>query len=95
MFDHAKSREDLYEKISSPLKREYHERVAEQIENASKDFKEISLGDLAYHYSQAGNQEKSVKYSLAAGQDALARFSNKEAINHLIMCWNTLLTLMD
>jgi tetratricopeptide (TPR) repeat protein len=82
MFDHAKSREVLYEEISSPLKRGYHERVAEQIENANKASKEISFNDLAYHFAQAGNQEKSVKYSLAAGQDALARFSNKEAIKH-------------
>jgi tetratricopeptide (TPR) repeat protein len=82
MFDHAKSREVLYEEISPPLKRGYHERVAEQIENSNKDSKEIPFSDLAYHYAQAGNQEKSVKYSLAAGQDALARFSNKEAIKH-------------
>jgi tetratricopeptide (TPR) repeat protein len=82
MFDHAKSREVLYEEISSPLKRGYHERVAEQIETANKDSKEIPFNDLAYHFAQAGNQEKSVKYSLAAGQDALARFSNTEAIKH-------------
>jgi tetratricopeptide (TPR) repeat protein len=82
MFDHAKSREVLYEEISLPLKRGYHERVAEQIENGSKDSEEIPFNDLAYHFAQAGNQEKSVKYSLAAGQDALARFSNKEAIKH-------------
>jgi tetratricopeptide (TPR) repeat protein len=82
MFDHAKTREVLYEEISSPLKRGYHERVAKQIENANKNFKEISFNDLAYHFAQAGNKEKSVKYSLAAGQDALARFSNTEAIEH-------------
>jgi tetratricopeptide (TPR) repeat protein len=81
-FDHPKFREVLYEEISPPLKRVYHERVAEQIENASKDSKEIPFSDLAYHYAQAGNKEKLVKYSLAAGQDALARFSNKEAIKH-------------
>ncbi len=82
VFDHAKFREVLYEEISSPLKRGYHERVAKQIENASKDSKEISFNDLAYHFDQAGNQGKAVKYSLAAGQDALARFSNTEAIKH-------------
>jgi tetratricopeptide (TPR) repeat protein len=81
VFDHAKSREVLYQEISSPLKRGYHEAVAEQIENASKSSKDIPFSDLAYHYIQAGNKEKSLKYSLASGQDALARFSNKEAIN--------------
>jgi tetratricopeptide (TPR) repeat protein len=82
MFDHPKFREVLYGEISSPLKQGYHERVAEQIENAKKDSKEISFSKLAYHYAQAGNQEKSVKNSLWAGQEALARFSNTEAIKH-------------
>ena len=82
VFDHAIFREVLYQQISSPLKRGYHEAVAEQIENASKGSEEIPLSDLAFHYIQAGNKEKSVKYSLAAGQEALARYSNMEAINH-------------
>ncbi|MGD9130786.1 MAG: DUF2791 family P-loop domain-containing protein [Candidatus Bathyarchaeota archaeon] len=81
-FDHAKSREVLYEEISLPLKRGYHASIAEQIENASQSGKEVSFSDLAYHYAQAGNKEKSVKYALAAGQDALSRFSNSEAIKH-------------
>ena len=81
-FDHAKSREVLYEEISLPLKQGYHARIAEQIENASQSSEEIPFSDLAYHYAQAGNKEKSVKYALAAGQDALSRFSNSEAIKH-------------
>lgn len=82
VFNHPKFQEVLYEEMSPPLKRVYHERVAEQIENTSKNSKEIPFSDLAYHYAQAGNQEKSVEYSSAAGQDALARFSNTEAIKH-------------
>jgi len=81
-FDHAKSREALYEEMSLPLKQEYHSRIAEQIEILSRNGKEVSFSNLAYHYAQAGNREKSVKYALAAGQDALARFSNAEAIKH-------------
>jgi tetratricopeptide (TPR) repeat protein len=90
MFDHPKFQEVLYEEISVPLKRVYHERVAEQIETASKNAEEIQFSDLAYHYVHSGNKEKSVKYSLAAGQDALARFSNKEAIKHFRYVLETL-----
>ena len=82
MFDHEKSREALYEEISLPLRRGYHARIAEKIENARKSLKEISFSDLAYHYAQAGNKEKSVKYALEAGKEALSRFSNPEAIKH-------------
>jgi tetratricopeptide (TPR) repeat protein len=81
-FDHAKSREVLYEEIRPPLRRGYHGRIAEIIEVNNQKFKEHSVSDLAYHYVQAGNKEKSVKYSLLAGQEALIKFSNSEAIKH-------------
>ncbi|MEJ2241555.1 MAG: AAA family ATPase [Candidatus Bathyarchaeota archaeon] len=81
-FDHEKSRETLYEEISLPLRRGYHEKIAEHMENSKPNSKDISFDDLAYHYSQAGNKEKSVKYTLQAGQEALSKFSNKEAIIH-------------
>jgi tetratricopeptide (TPR) repeat protein len=80
-FDHAKSREMLYERLPSLLKKEYHLRIAEKIENASKP-QDFTVSDIAYHYIQAGERDKSIKYALAAGQDALARFSNSEAIRY-------------
>ncbi|MGD0645203.1 MAG: AAA family ATPase [Candidatus Bathyarchaeia archaeon] len=80
-FDHAKSRDAIYEEIPLALKKGYHDRIAEQMESASKKNK-VPFSDLAYHYAQAGNKEKAVKYALAAGQDAVARWSNQEAIKH-------------
>ena len=79
-FDHAKSRETLYEELSPPLKRGYHARIAEKLEN-TKDAR-TNLSDLAFHYAQAGNTKKALKYALAAGKDELARFSNQQAIQH-------------
>jgi predicted ATPase len=80
-FDHAKSRETLYEELPLPLKKGYHARIAEKLEDTNKNGK-LPFGDLAYHFMQAGNKEKAVKYSLAAGQDALAKCGNAEAIKH-------------
>jgi len=80
-FDHAKSREALYEEISLPLKRGYHARIAERMEKTSKDGK-LPFADLAYHYAQAGNSEKALKYALEAGRDAFEKFSNAQAINN-------------
>ena len=57
-FDHAKSREVLYDEILLPLKKGYHERIAERIETLRKDDETLSLSDLAYHYIQAGNKPK-------------------------------------
>jgi predicted ATPase len=54
------------------------------MEVASQYAKEYQfpLSDIAYHYVQAGDKEKSIEYSLVAGKHALARFCNAEAIKH-------------
>ena len=65
-----------------PLKKGYHEIVAEKIESLSQNVELPPLSDLAYHYTEAGNKTKSIEYNLAAGKDALARFSNMEAIKN-------------
>ncbi len=79
-FDHARSREVLYEALSLSLRKGYHARVAERLESTNKSGK-LPSADLAYHYAQSGNDEKAVRYSLLAGQEALVRSSNREATN--------------
>jgi KaiC/GvpD/RAD55 family RecA-like ATPase/tetratricopeptide (TPR) repeat protein len=79
-FDHDRSRETLYEELSLPLKRGYHARIAEKLESAKSAA--MAFGELAYHYAQAGNKEKALKYALEAGKDALSKFSSSQAISH-------------
>jgi tetratricopeptide (TPR) repeat protein len=79
-FEHPKIREVISGEISEPLKRMYHLKIAENLEKLSKH--RLPVNELAYHYAQAGDQRKSIKYSLEAGRDALTRFSNAEALNH-------------
>ena len=81
-FEHEKIREMLYQEIPPLLKKEYHLRVAEEMESANLRGGNFSLGDVAYHFVQAGNKAKAIEYSLRAGRDALSRFSNVEAIDH-------------
>jgi len=80
-FDHARSREVLYEVLSVPLKRGYHAKVAERLE-ATRNNGNLPFADLAYHFDSADNKEKAVRYSLAAGQEELTRCANSEAIGH-------------
>ncbi|MGA3111001.1 MAG: BREX system ATP-binding domain-containing protein [Candidatus Bathyarchaeia archaeon] len=80
-FDHAKTRDAIYEEIPLPLRKAYHRWVAEKLEAIGNDQK-ASEADLAYHYTQAGDEDKAVKHALAAGQDALAKWSNQQAIEH-------------
>ena len=81
-FDHAKSRDAIYEEIPAPLKKGYHARIAEKLESKTQNKKGIAASEIAQHYILAGNIKKSIKYSLVAGEDALAKFSNLEAIKH-------------
>jgi tetratricopeptide (TPR) repeat protein len=80
-FDHARTRDAIYGDISSALRRVYHGKVATQLEDTILNGK-LPFSDLAYQYAQAGNKEKSVKFALAAGQDALAKWSNSDAVRH-------------
>ena len=79
-FDHARSRETLYEGLSVPLKRGYHGKIAEKLETLKSPA--LPLSDLAFHFSEAGNKEKALKYAFAAAKDELTRFSNSQAIKH-------------
>jgi predicted ATPase len=49
-FDHAKTREAVYEEIPLPLKRGYHARVAEKLEKTSERGR-LPFSDIAYHYA--------------------------------------------
>ena len=93
-FDHDRSRETLYEALSPPLKKGYHARIAERLENTGKGGK-LPFDEMAYHFAQAGNAEKALKYALEAGQDALARFSNAEAIGHFSYVLKTVPNILE
>jgi tetratricopeptide (TPR) repeat protein len=80
-IDHSRSREAIYGEISPVLRKMYHGKVAERLEKMRKSG-DLLASDLAYHFVEAGNTDKAVKYSLAAGREALARWSNEEAIEH-------------
>ena len=78
-FDHAKSREIIYDELPAPLKTGYHLMIAERLETLGKNQKKSVASDLAFHYQKAGNAPKTLEYSLLAGKEALAKFSNLEA----------------
>jgi tetratricopeptide (TPR) repeat protein len=81
MFDHARSRDAIYEEMSPTLRMSYHAKVAEKLEGGIKNI-EPMVSAIAYHYTEAGNKEKSVEYVLAAAKDELKKWSNFQAIKH-------------
>src|SRR5262249_23914900 len=70
-----------------------HERTAQAIEALYATSLDEYYSDLAYHYTRSGNTEKAVEYLHLAGQQAIQRSANAEAITHLTTTLELLKTL--
>jgi len=70
-----------------------HERTAQAIETLFHNRLEDQYSELASHYSRSGNTQKAVDYLQLAGQQAVLRSANEEAINHLTAALDLLHTL--
>jgi tetratricopeptide (TPR) repeat protein len=81
-FKHARIQEMLYSEIPPTLKKAYHHKIAESLEQQNIDSESQNLSNIAYHYVKSGNIKKAIQYSLAAGKDAFSKFSYSEANNH-------------
>ena len=72
-----------------------HEQTAQAIESSIHDRLEEHYSELAHHYSRSGNTQKAVEYLQLAGQQAVQRSANAEAITHLTTALELLKTLPD
>jgi predicted ATPase len=74
MFRHALLRDAAYESLLKSRRRELHARVAEVV----ADEPEL----LAHHLGKAGKIGLAIEYRCRAGERAVRRFANAEAIGH-------------
>ncbi|MHA2330077.1 MAG: ATP-binding protein, partial [Candidatus Hodarchaeales archaeon] len=79
-FDHAKTKEVLYEEIPIDLRIEYHSIIAHSIEELNKDNLDEIVGELAFHYYNCRDKEKALIYLRKAAEKAKKEYSNEEAI---------------
>ena len=82
LFRHALVREAAYSSILSADQKELHLAVGEAIELLYPDKIDEFAAMLSYHFGEAGDTQKALKYCTLAGEDALATFANQEAENH-------------
>lgn len=84
-FVHDKLRESAYAGIDEARRRALHGRAAEAIERTQIDSDERArqYPDLAHHFTRAGNPGKALEYLEKAGDEALAKSANKDAISFL------------
>ena len=91
-FTHDKIREVLYEELNPIRRRRLHQRIGETLEQlyaAGDAASGIGTGsheraqDLAYHFTQAGDLERSLTYSRRAAENAERVFAHDEALKFL------------
>ena len=89
------TQEVAYTSVLTERRRALHERTAQAIEQLFYNRLEDHYGELVHHYTRSGNTEKAVEYLHLAGQQAVQRSANAEAINHLTAALELLKTLPD
>ncbi len=92
-FTHDKIREVLYEELNPIRRRRLHQRIGEALERLHGVSDDAQSGrrpagdshvqDLAHHFLQAGDLERSLLYLRRAAQDAERVFAHDEALRFL------------
>jgi predicted ATPase len=89
------TQEVAYTSLLQERRKVLHERTAQGIETLFHSRLEDHYGDLAHHYRRSDNMPKAVEYLHLAGQQAVQRSANAEAITSLTTALELLSTLPD
>ncbi|MDP8929259.1 MAG: tetratricopeptide repeat protein, partial [Actinomycetota bacterium] len=82
-FRHAMVQDAAYGSLLRSERRRLHGLVGEALERLHHQGRAESAAQLARHFEQAGRAERAAPYQLEAGQQALGRFANREALDFL------------
>ncbi|MBI3756402.1 MAG: hypothetical protein HY267_00345 [Deltaproteobacteria bacterium] len=95
IFKHALTQEVAYGTVLHEQRKLLHVRTGHALEALYGTTLHEHYSDLAYHYRRSANTEKAVTYLQLAGQQAVQRSANTEAISHFTAALELLLTLPD
>jgi class 3 adenylate cyclase/predicted ATPase len=95
VFKHALTRDVAYGSILVERRRVLHEKAAQAIEHIHRHRLEDHYSELVHHYGRSRNSEKALEYLWLAGQQAVRRFANAEALTHLSAAIELLQALPD
>jgi predicted ATPase len=95
LFKHALTQDVAYSSVLIERRKVLHEQTAQAIEQLYHDKLDEQYDELAHHYQRSGNTEKAIEYLHKAGQQAVQRSANEEAIRHLTLALDLLKTLPD
>src|SRR6266446_1486567 len=83
IFKHALVQDAAYASLLKSTRQQYHQQVAQMLEARFPDTVETEPELVAHHYTEAGCYAQAVGYWQQAGQRAMQRSANAEAIAHL------------
>jgi len=85
-FAHPLLQRTVYEEAGAARRRELHALIADRLEARFGTESERHATELAFHYVRASAEavsDKSVRYSMRAGRDALGKHADREAARYL------------
>jgi TOMM system kinase/cyclase fusion protein len=94
-FKHALIQDTAYQSLLRSTRQRHHQRIAQVVEARFPELCETQPELLAQHYTEAGLSAQAIPYWQQAGQRALQRSANLEAVAHLTKGLEVLATLPD
>ncbi len=95
LFKHALIQETAYQSLLRSTRQQHHQRIAQVLEAHFPESCETQPELLAHHYTEAGLAAQALPYWQQAGQRAIQRSANLEAVAHLTQGLEVLATLPD
>ena len=80
LFKHALIQDAAYQSLLKNKRQQYHQQIAQVLAARFPETVETQPELLAYHYTEAGLKEHAIPYWQQAGQRALQRSANTEAL---------------
>jgi predicted ATPase len=93
LFKHTLIQETAYQSLLKSTRQRYHQRIAQVLAAQFPDIVETQPELLARHYTEAGLSAQALPYWQRAGELAIERSANLEAIDHLTKGLEVLQTL--
>ncbi|HJY80091.1 MAG TPA: adenylate cyclase, partial [Candidatus Binatia bacterium] len=94
-FKHALIQDAAYQSLLKSKRQQLHQQIAQVLEERFPDTKETQSELLAHHYTEAGLIVQAIPYWQKAGERAMQRSANVEAVSHLTKGLELLNTLPD
>ena len=95
IFKHALIQDAAYQSLLKRTRQQYHRQVAEILQSNFPEMVEVQPELLAHHMTEAGRTSDAVTYWQRAGEKAVQRSANREAVDQLTKALEQLATLPD